>query len=67
MGTLQAVTFRLTAHPVSLRVLDDGGMGRNANPHRQAEIQAFFVGQAKLACQLINPDLFGQVARQHLG
>jgi hypothetical protein len=46
MGALQALTFRLAAHAISLRVLDAGGMARNADPHRQAEIQPFLVGQA---------------------
>jgi hypothetical protein len=66
MRTLEALAFRLAADTVSLRVLNAGGMARYAYPHRQAEVEAFFVSKAKLACQLVNPDLFGQVARQSL-
>lgn len=66
MRPLQALALGLPADPVSLSVLDARGVARNTYPHRQAEIQAFFVGQAKLACQLVNPDLLGQVARQSL-
>jgi hypothetical protein len=60
---LEALTLGLAPDAVRLGFLDAGGMALDADPHRQAQLETFFVGQAELACQLVHPDLLGQVAR----
>jgi hypothetical protein len=61
MSPLQAFPFGPTPHPVGLSFFDAGRMARHADPHGQAQIEAFLVRQAELACQLVDPHLLGQV------
>lgn len=61
LSALQAVAFCPAADAVRLRFLDARGVARNADPHGQGELEALFVSKAELSCQLVHPDLLGQV------
>jgi hypothetical protein len=66
VSTLQPVAFCPPPDAVGLRLFDARGVAGHAYPHRQGEVKAFFICEAELACQLVHPDLFGQVPRQYL-
>jgi hypothetical protein len=63
VSTLQALALSLAANAVGLGLLDAGGVALDSDTHRQAQLEAFLVAEAELACQLVHPDLLGQVVR----
>jgi hypothetical protein len=56
----EPLPIRLAANPVGLLVLDARRMTLDPNTEGYAKVKRFLVGQAELACQLVNPDLLRQ-------
>jgi hypothetical protein len=58
----EPVPGRPSTDPVSLRILDARRVALDADAKREREVKGLFVCQAKLACQLVQPNLLGQGA-----
>jgi hypothetical protein len=57
----QAFLVSLTTDAVCLLLLDARGVALHPDAELDAQIESFFVGEAELASQLVNPDLLRQV------
>jgi hypothetical protein len=62
----EPVPGRPSADPVGLRILDARRVALDPNAQCEREVKGLFVCQAELACQLVQPNLLGQVLRQSL-
>lgn len=64
LGALEALTLRLPANAIRLGIFDARRMAGDSNTHRQAQLEPLLVGEAQLLCELVHPDLLGQVVFQ---
>jgi hypothetical protein len=57
----QALLISPATDAVGLLLLDARGVALHPDPQLNAQVQGFFVGEAELSSQLVNPDLLRQV------
>jgi len=62
----EPLPVRLAANPVGLGIFNARRVALDPDTETEAEIQRFFVGKAELACQLVDPNLLGQLLDQSL-
>jgi hypothetical protein len=64
--TDEAVALGAAAHAVGLRLHHARRVALDPDPERVAEIECLLVGKTELSCELVQPDLCGQVLSQPL-